>query len=978
MSSRVSTYPISINTGIVDKPDRATPVDFGKNWEPVDLSPQKISEKILHGFAIAPQYLGGHRKGSNFIRSGFLAADVDRGLTLDGAKDHAFIRHHAALIHTTVSHTPESHRFRIIFLLDEPIMSARDWADAQLGLAMTLDSDRSVSDGARMFFGNGQAAFYEISRTMSPKVVADLIARGRDARASRSPLDGSLLPVNSVRRITGPELVKVAGGELVRMDEIGAGVRVHCPHHDDDDPSAFTLRSRTDQIGIHCSACKVTFWPTGEADGYDFGAFDRLFEELRSGQHEIDPEASGLDRFFPPAPRFEKYGATFLPGLIYEPGITLVKSPKGSGKTQALRAMLDEIRAGRYKQGIPRKDQPRSVLLIGHRQSLIREAAATLGLRCYLDPADEIDGRMRTLAVCLDSLPKYNEPYIERFDGKRPIYRRDPPFDLIIIDESEQVLGHLLSQTIENRMGIDRCFDSLMYEVANAKAVTALDADLGLATTHALRTMRPQDWASRCRIVYNAPVLPVQKRVMRLYKNRRFLERQVIEAVKRGQRCFIVSNSKKFIDGAHRMILNECGDGIVMRVITSDNSRDEATLRFLANIKTEFLNVQVVLGSPSIGTGIDITFPDGECRVDRVFGFFYPFVNTHTDIDQQLSRVRNPGMLDVWISPATYNYTCDVEVIKDDLGRAYTVQRAVTGRRDDGMVEYNPDHPLLMICAHVTALQRASKNRLVELFCALREANGWAVEWVAETAPSGPYDPARKMLEAERKDMLLKAPPITDADYIELDARMLKGASLTKEEQISYESNRFERTVGARLDAELIAMNVDGRLLDRITILAGIVSIWSKDYFDTLVDNLLAPTITPKGRLKDTKPELLIAVLMRAAGLTTADGFKTAELASHDTLSRFVAICRENRTVIEEVFGEPFRDDFEAKPVRQLNLFLKRIGLKLVCAKTEKVAGHKVRHYAIPANLLGTMMRLSRSYLDVKARKEAEKEERVF
>ena len=44
----------------------------------------------------------------------------------------------------------------------------------------------------------------------------------------------------------------------------------------------------------------------------------------------------------------------------------------------------------------------------------------------------------------------------------------------------------------------------------------------------------------------------------------------------------------------------------------------------------------MLLGSPSIGTGIDITFPDGECRVDRVFGFFSPFVNTHTDIDQQL------------------------------------------------------------------------------------------------------------------------------------------------------------------------------------------------------------------------------------------------------------------------------------------------------------------------------------------------------
>ena len=207
----------------------------------------------------------------------------------------------------------------------------------------------------------------------------------------------------------------------------------------------------------------------------------------------------------------------------------------------------------------------------------------------------------------------------------------------MILDESEQVLNHLCGETVDSRLGIDRCFDALMYEVANAKAVIALDADLGLVTAHALRTMRPQDWASRCRILYNAPIVPERKRVMRLHRNRNFLLNEMIEVIKKGERCFIVSNSKKFIDTAHRMIENECGDGIVMRVITSDNSRDEAMLRFLADIKTEILKVQVVLASPSIGTGIDITFPNGECRVDRVFGFFYPFVNTHTDIDQQLA-----------------------------------------------------------------------------------------------------------------------------------------------------------------------------------------------------------------------------------------------------------------------------------------------------------------------------------------------------
>jgi hypothetical protein len=328
----------------------------------------------------------------------------------------------------------------------------------------------------------------------------------------------------------------------------------------------------------------------------------------------------------------------------------------------------------------------------------------------------------------------------------------------------------------------------------------------------------------------------------------------------------------------------------------------------------------------------------------------------------------------VWISPAIFNFTCNVEVIKDDRARGYLVRRAVKGRRDDGMVDYDRDDPLLMICAHVTALQRASKNRLVELFCALRRANGWDIEWVHQTEPTGLSDHARRMVEAERKDMLLKAQPIGDDDYIELDEKVSNGANLTKEERIRHERSHFERTVGVPLDRELIEMNVSGKLLERIANMATLVSIWSKDYSNDLLDALLAPTAQPKGRLQGMKPERLVAVLMRAAGLTKPDGFESAEPVSLDSLSRFVDVCRENRTVIEEVLGEAFRDDFAEKPVRQLNLFLRRIGLKLTATKTEKVAGRKIRYYSVSAELLGTMMRLARSYLEVEARREAAKE----
>lgn len=491
-------YPVSVQPDIIDKPDEVARRRLGRGWISFELSEAEIVDNVRDGRPLAPQYRGGNRKTGNFIRAGFLAADIDRGMTLEVARDHPFVQHHAALIHTTVSHTAERHRLRIVFLLGEPILNAGDWADAQLGVALKMGSDASVTDGGRLFFGASNATIVQIGRTMPPAVVADLVARGRDVRASRKP-GGGQLPVVSTRRIAGPELITTANGEKVRFDELLEGTRVHCPYHIDDDPSAFAVKSRLGSIGIYCSACGggVTFWLGNEHDGYDFGAFGRLFDELAAGQQRIDQDATGLDRFFPPGPRFERLQERYLPRLVYEPGITLVKSAKGSGKTDALRFMLGQIRTGQIRSDLRSRDWPKSVLLIGHRQSLLREAAKNLGLHCYLDRGEEPAGPIRTLAVTLDSLPKFNE-------ANRKSARK--AFDLVIIDESEQVLSHLFGETIKKGRGLERCFDAMHFEVANSKAVVALDADLGLVTAHAMRTMRPQDWASRCRIICNLPV----------------------------------------------------------------------------------------------------------------------------------------------------------------------------------------------------------------------------------------------------------------------------------------------------------------------------------------------------------------------------------------------------------------------------------------------------------------------------------------
>ena len=64
-----------------------------------------------------------------------------------------------------------------------------------------------------------------------------------------------------------------------------------------------------------------------------------------------------------------------------------------------------------------------------------------------------------------------------------------------------------------------------------------------------------------------------------------------------------------------------------------------------------------------MGTGIDITFPENISHVDGVYGLFEAKINTHFDIDQQLSRVRHPKYVRVWISPETFNFETETDPI---------------------------------------------------------------------------------------------------------------------------------------------------------------------------------------------------------------------------------------------------------------------------------------------------------------------------
>src|SRR5262249_15512449 len=149
-----------------------------------------------------------------------------------------------------------------------------------------------------------------------------------------------------------------------------------------------------------------------------------------------------------------------------------------------------------------------------------------------------------------------------------------------------------------------------------------------------------------------------------------------------------------------------------------------------------------------------------KCEVDQVFGFFYPFVNAHTDIDQQISRVRNPGEIAVWFGGARFDYETAFGVVRDDLARGYTVPSAVNGiDPETGRLTYSEEHPLLLIATHIVCAQRTSKNHLQRLFVELRNSNGWDVHFRTKEKSQGKsvWQAAKKTQAQNRLEGILAA-----------------------------------------------------------------------------------------------------------------------------------------------------------------------------------------------------------------------------
>lgn len=933
---------VAVNRRFKNKIEKGNKALFNvltRDCKNVELTLTELAASINQGYAFCAQH-SDRRKDENFICSDVLAVDIDDGMTIAEALANPFVQEFGGIIYPTPSHTEEHQRFRIVFASERTITDPAEMRAAYIGLIRKFGGDQSCKDACRAFYGSEGSNPIILGKLLTNEKLDQLIELGGEPVSvpDRSSTDGKKsYPIASRRSgvaIAPDHPVTCANGVTMPFKDVPYGDNIHCPVQAiDRNPSAFIVKSKEGHKGLYCHSCAATYWMKSHSrkmtNDFDFYRADAIITQM---EYEQDPGSYYDEDTAPPGFFDQAYSERTAHTLSQRyllssdieirDGVTFICSEKESGKTQLL---VDKVRLFML--------MGKSVLLVGHRQTLLQQMAARLGLTNYF----YIDGsKVRKnqptpyFAICIDSMTTQLKP------------KRDK-YDVVILDESEQCLSHLTGSTLKDNRRAS--YIHLFHYMSAAKYVIVADADLGPITVEGVYQAMGPDVEYRYYLNQHREGKRNQ-RDFHFYDSEPHLTQDMLKAIGAGGRHYIATNSITKANELQAAIRLVHGDELKIMLVTSKTARTMDVQKFINDIKVEILKYDVVIASPTLGTGIDISFPNAAQLIDTVYGYFVTRVNAHFDVDQQLSRVRNPKAIKVWVAADTYSFETEPEVILREAAMNGLLNDALIGISRDG----DPvlDKTYLNVYAKVTSIARASKNNLRDNLLALRKRNGANVIHVEEDLDDAKVGKvvkadAKNAVEDQRIEDICVAERLSAASYSLLREN---AAPLTKEEDDAMQ--RFELESFYREDAttDLLVLDKKGAYRSQLALLEIYLSPTDKLAAKDSHESELATIITD--RKNRAIKQLMLKALFTQAGLADDNNpLKTdAEITSND-LMPFATFCLQNSARLEALFGMSVHEDVHKKPMSQLSSVLGRIGLTLQNHRSKKAGKNKIRYYQI-------------------------------
>ena len=368
----------------------------------------------------------------------------------------------------------------------------------------------------------------------------------------------------------------------IRFDEVSTKSHCVCPEHGGRRGSAWCDLNHEGFPTVWCSQCCIR-WDFGGGDlrptaPYRFPAMPGVVcHEIRS--------------------RYLSDGVTKLldeqPDL-YAPGTLLVvRSPQATGKTH-----LFDLVAAKKLEERPEKSQ----LAPSHRCALVADLAGRLGFDSYDEGHDA-----RRLATTYDSLHKV--PLVagalvfatkaEAARGGRE-YRQ---FSLLVMDEVSQALRHVVGGTLGAYS--PRCLEHLRAIDQHTDLLLAGDADADAETISTLQVLFP----SRRIVVVNNLWRPTTRSAI-VYDKRADHLAAFLDDVKAGiPSIYLTSGGPKRAGTVNKLAKAVAPEGTKRLVFSSETSKSALVREVISDINTKLPEYGVVIGTPTLGSGVDIQDP---------------------------------------------------------------------------------------------------------------------------------------------------------------------------------------------------------------------------------------------------------------------------------------------------------------------------------------------------------------------------------
>ncbi|MEM6611450.1 MAG: plasmid replication protein, CyRepA1 family, partial [Cyanobacteria bacterium P01_C01_bin.72] len=346
----------------------------------------------------------------------------------------------------------------------------------------------------------------------------------------------------------------------------------------------------------------------------------------------VRPKGWGLSSKYPANLKINIPRISEFVKLFPNSGLVVLWSGMNTGKTYLLEQREQKHPEERF-------------LNVGHRVNLLQNLSKRLKTDIYSEISVGNFGRVKRLSITLDSLYKLQNNLND--------------YDCVFIDEACQNLTHLLhSKTCKEYRA--EILEILECIVSKAKLVILADAHMDDVTVDFFRQMRPQEEVPF--IIHNE-YQPGNREVY-LYNGNdsSALVERISIATMTGQKIMVVADSKAFIKKTEEMLTGEQGKKVEvteekdqpsplgnLRIwsIHGDNSGSEENKVFIKDISSAVKDIDVLLASPSLGTGVDI---QGD-RFEAVFGAFHATTQSATECAQHLHRFRKGVPIHLWIAP---------------------------------------------------------------------------------------------------------------------------------------------------------------------------------------------------------------------------------------------------------------------------------------------------------------------------------------